>query len=71
MPVCGEARKNTYVVNFRCGQHGVFEAIRKAEPKLLSVFWEMIALRGMDNTFSWSNPIYGSGFFRGKVWIKV
>jgi hypothetical protein len=34
MPVCGEALKNTYVVNFRCGKHGVFEAIRKAEPKL-------------------------------------
>ena len=50
MPVCGEARKNAYVVNFRCGQHGVFEAIRKAEPKLLSVSWEMIALRGVDNT---------------------
>jgi hypothetical protein len=38
MPVCDEVRKNTYVVNFRCGQYGVFEAIRKAEPKLRMVF---------------------------------
>jgi hypothetical protein len=41
MPVCGEARKNTYVAKFRCGQDGVFEAIRKAEPKLRRVVWEM------------------------------
>jgi len=40
MPVCGEARKNTYVAKFRCGQDGVFEAIRKAEPKLRWVFEE-------------------------------